>query len=643
MALHASLFLETLLAAGLAQSGDMSAALARCRADDLVARSKAVAALQEAFRRWTDEDLAELTRATASWDPDLAAVARVSLDRIRAWRAIPDAVWKRFPTAGPRREGDPDEVAALLDDLELAWKRRELGSIDVLSVAEALLDDERETSRTWCDDCHGDRIHCSVGTLARGLFIAVVPKLQGFQESLRDWWARHRDRPEREWHLPELHEKAPEYLRASAIRRLLSLGERDVLGEVFKALQGIEDAGLFEQAVDGAEALPPDVLQALTRYLADARWPVRFTVARLLWTHDRAQAVEALAEAIELRPAHGSCGLTARGLREKVVWILQSGDPRLVAALKARIRSVPFDLKTGMLQGFADWSAEDALDVLAGALQDAESPAEYLSWGDLTGPRICDVAGFLLAGRLKSDPPGDWSGPFAERDANLSFVWEKYRAARRLAPAAFHAPGTGPVAKAQVEALMPTLLSEAEGERNAALKELSRLGEGCWGPLQDLRAASNGARREQLDAVAADFANTLRSVETGGSGECFRQILHARLHEPFDVEAFAREVLQSWRARTCYDGLEVRIVRGGGGKGLRVSIDAWPRPAELPAADAFTYEAGGFGGMAALDEASLEGVSALLLAELGRDIAGAADRVRVVHLKLEKIRQASTR
>lgn len=264
-------------------------------------------------------------------DSEVSARARDILERIRLRALLSPGLRHCFPSAVRAvTAGDADERGRLIHGLWQAEREGKLHARDVLPLFLEYLDVNEPTTIPRHDPIRGAyRNPWLLGALAREMLGRTLDRSHyRAREEWHRWWAQHRDRPEREWYLPELEARHGRD-RAWAVNRLARLEDRDSLPRLLSVLTSLQHPSECAYALQGFEGWRgAEVIEGLHPYLSDRRWEVRLAAARALHPHVGDEAVDRVLEAAEHPDRMGEEQFRERG--ECIEWLAEAaGEARI--------------------------------------------------------------------------------------------------------------------------------------------------------------------------------------------------------------------------------------------------------------------------------------------------------------------------
>ncbi len=281
------------------QDAEVLRLIERLRSESVEQRAEAARELEER----EDEAVLHLAPLLTDADAEVSARARDILERIRQRNLlVPLAARREFPLAlRTILRGDATERGRLL---EVFWRAEHEGKLsvrDVLPLFLEYLDVDEPTTIPKFDPVRGARPDpWRLGDLARQMLERTLDRSDfRTRAEWHRWWEKNRDRPEREWYLPDLD--APHGRdRAWAVNRLARLGDRDSLPRLFGILPTLKDPSECAYALRGFEGWRgAKVIEGLHPYLSDRRWEVRLAAARALHPRVGGEPVDRVLEAVE--------------------------------------------------------------------------------------------------------------------------------------------------------------------------------------------------------------------------------------------------------------------------------------------------------------------------------------------------------
>lgn len=573
----------------LSQNPSMAELMRGFSDDHLEVRSRAARHILEAWKAWTEADLALLRGAKDSGDAEVREQAKECLSQLEMYRGLPESIWRALPEAGPAlARGTPDQASELASKLISLWQSSRVGSRDTMAVLVRLSRDGRELTE-------GGTVQGEV----RPLIQEIVPRLNSDlpQEELECWWEENRGKTEVEWLLPTL-DSPQERLRAHALGRLFQVAPESLRPKLFQELGKIEEGYSFFVALQALPALPKQTaLEEFRRYLKDRRLMARFEAAKILMAHDPGSAIGSLIDALEHPQELNVKMLHSSQVSQVIHWIVGQKDERIIPALRTVLFSSPErEVRESALLSLGGLDDPQVSDILAEALWDAACTQGSEMWGHIHNPRICDEAGILLARRLNVEASYDWGPDYPKRDRNLRSIWNLYRERKRLPAAPFLPAGVTPADPARISQLVTDLASGDSLRCRSARKELSELGLRAWGMLQDEVGQRPESERDRLQASLRAVQNSVTSVEGSGPAEAAVAYLREHLHEPLDLGVFFHDFVESWFGDREIEGMTLEFKRDTLGRGVSLNIAVTAAPPGTPPFSQISFNGTGIGG-----------------------------------------------
>ena len=557
--------------AGPTSMGDL---IARLSADDLETRERAQGEIQDRWKTWTETDVALLEKAAASKNAEAALRTRAAFERVSFFRTIPEETWLLIPDLGTVFiKNDLQEVLELLQKL---WTRTGELRVSVWGAVPVLIQFMEDRRRPEAPS--NSLVHMfSVMELARPKLDHLVPAISEMKsrEEARAWWKRHGDEPEREWHLPLLT-SLNERTRAIAVSRLVALKDASLNERLLGTLKSFTDEKCCVEAMwtfwvqpDGTNA------EGLKPFLADPRPRVRFEAARRVHRALPKESIDAVIEILE-HPERMAYPVVNGEFRPVDVfhWLAQTNDERGLSFIFRSVGSGSVHAKFDAISTVAQQREPRADEALVRAFDDPERLIrDVISFG--SPPRVCDWAAQKMMNRIRMFTPLQWNGSHRDRDANLALVFNQWRKSQGLPAIPFLGPGIAAVTPEQLEAVIPDLIHADAARRSAGVRKLSELGAGAWMPLQEKIAKLGPAEKGRLEEASRGFSNTLRKVWVKNEAAApFAERLRKRLHEPFDVDGFLKEIAETWFDDPAWRKLTIAVSRGQDGRGVSIDVEA---------------------------------------------------------------------
>jgi HEAT repeat protein len=246
----------------------------------------------------------------------------------------------------------------------------------------------------------------------------------------------------------------------------------------------------------------------------------------------------------------------------------------LLPQLHDRLKDENLDLRTRALDLIVRVDDPRSHEILIETLEDpAQRVGDY--YGAIANPRICDVAGQLLAKALDiGETPFDWPESVRARDRHLEKIRNAWRVAHRMSETPL--PGMPKaISSQQLDELLPGLLHDSTQQRIVAQKKLSQLGPGAWPTLRLEIRKSNGVAKERLNEASRYLCQSVQSITAhDDTARAFTQRIQSLMHRPFDFEVFHKEVLAAWFEDKAYAKLKLVVTREEDGRGASISVEA---------------------------------------------------------------------
>ena len=533
------------------------------------AREKAGRRLADRWKEWTEADLQRIERVAAGRNLEAAIRAAEVFEEITRWRRIPAPLHEAAPNlTAIFRSGTADDAKGLIGRVRILVEKNKVSKLDAVPLWIEFLEDARETSEYAPSFSIRDGRKLTVADCAQQQLHAEMGKsmLSG-RAAWRTWWAENSRKPEKEWYLPDLA-NPHEQFRVEAVDRLARLKDASVYPAMFDAVRSIRDNLRLAAAIGSLAELPQEVLsRELRPYLASPYPYGRLAAARLLFGEFRDDAVASVIQSLEKPGEMNLAGLDPNGFRsgnETIDWLAATHHLRADEFLARTLKTGSLGLKVHVLDGYARNESPEPLDVLAEALGDPEVHyASGTTYGaTISNPRIGDLAGILLAERLKVKVPFEWTSSQRRRSVNLGLIRNGWRRKKGLPPLPVPSLEPPPVDSARVQPLLEKILANDD----AAIEELCRLGPGAWGPLQARRRDSKG-----LSPAASAFARSLRGVEAQAAAEDLARSLKGRLDTPLRLEDL-QAIGAAWFQDPRLSEIELEVEREDMGRGVFIAL-----------------------------------------------------------------------
>jgi hypothetical protein len=475
---------------------------------------------------------------------------------------------------------NPNELGKFLQELNGRWEKGEISDKALATLAIGLVKDSRETGISTGPVRHlGEWIY-TVAELAEHALLHSLHFIpyDASRDDYRAWWKENGKKSEKEWNLGAL-ESPDQRVRSEAVARLARMKDPALYPRLFEVLRGVEEEYAFQLAANGLAALPQDALgPAMKSYLEDRRFRVRLIIAKLLHSSMKRPAIDALIDAFE-RPDRLTYSPAEAWdvTRDVFEWFAEIKDDRAFEVIYRSARSSNVRLKWIAIAATWDVQGPRAESTLVEAFDepDQELGALY-GWGDFTldGPRLCDLAGFILSIKLKAEKEFDWPASLRLRDRNLEAIRNRWRKANGLPEIQFAGPGITLVPAEKVAALTEELTHDSAEKRASGIRGLSKLGPGAWLPFQALMAESRGVTKERLEYALNQWTKTIRSVSASSDAATkYAEILNRRQHRTLDFALLREEVVRPWFNDKSQGELTVEFRRGFDGPGISIVVD----------------------------------------------------------------------
>jgi len=394
------------------------------------------------WKEWSSGDLERIEKRKIAGDLEVASRVEVVLREIAFRKLVPEPVWKVEPrVAEIVLHGSGDDVAELVVRLSERAKGGPFPTRSIVAVLIELIGDDRPTRHGSLDSDRpfkgGEskprferKVELGEYVLPILCSIAYKPQFKT-RDSWQRWWAENRDKPEKDWYLPDL-DHDDEAQRVVVIARLAALDDSTLYPRLFQSLESFLDDEEICNAIQALSPIPSKVLVPhLKPYLVDRRPYVRLAAAKRLVTELPRESIDAVVASIEkpeMMEFYGSDReffLDGVGI---VDWLASTQDERAYAFLFRALKSGSLNRKINILEAIHEQPFPGVEEAILGAFDDsAVWPTGGFRGAEIRSPRVADMAGIFLARRLHMNEEFVWTGPVEERDRNLAKIRERWK------------------------------------------------------------------------------------------------------------------------------------------------------------------------------------------------------------------------